>query len=450
MRPPWGRPDPLHMGASNSLTDSELWRVLLQVAREDESTGLAISVPHGEVSRVAAAIVEHKLSLAALRRLQHAQPGSPEAQLKDELNRRVKPMMAIFDGVAPIRRQVLRLASEFGGGVMKGWCVRRYYPDPEVRLTRDLDIHFASLERAVPFVARLRERGWEWDSNELPWVKWDDNRKMYGQMNLVLRVRGSLVSRVDVHVGPYSVGYGGVMPLSGFEEAEVEGVRIQCTDRATSVEVMAAHSAAAGWTSLTDVNDLWFLSRGSVGWASVIKVCSEAGAGAVLSQLSEVAGMLYTTQVMTVTLPGVRVPWTPPTGWQRSIHAARLTWAQEGRHHLGARLVRAVGAFRYYSADLRPGTVRPVTPSPSTEAVRTRFNCWRLVPAPVWPEDIAHPVEHANEFGEEALSREVAIVARGHGTAVRLGHDVFIPTLWGPITRASLDLGRELNARGND
>jgi hypothetical protein len=338
--------------------------------------------------------------------------------------------------------EVLDVVHAAGGHVIKGLGVTPRYAEPGLRHLGDVDAHVATFAQAVRLAVQLRGRGWDWDREELPWVKWDDD-VAYGQFNLRWRPPGDAVSpRVDIHAGPYSVGYLGLMPLAGFEPRSVLGRPAMVPCRETALATVAAHAAASCHVQAKDLNDVVALAAGAdVDWATVRLLLHEAGAARALDRIGAAGREVFGRSWPAPAGRARRVSLDPAPGLHRSGAIAILAARQE-RHRASSLLAlsRAVGAFRYYSRDL---SVRQGGgPAPALDRrARNRWTCWRLVPAADLP-----PVATAgrSRFVVDEIIPGFVLVTRDGDAAVLLGGEPFVPTVTGRVSAGAVALARRV------
>jgi hypothetical protein len=156
----------------------------------------------------------------------------------------------------PPMRAAVTAAARHGGRVVKGLAVQSRYPRPELRHVGDVDLHFPSWAAARPLLRELRAAGWVWDTDELSWLKWHDSGVLYGQLSLVVDDNAAPYARVDLHVGPFSVGHAGLLPMAGWQPGTALGVPVAVPDTATALAMVAAHAVVDRVLSVKDLNDL--------------------------------------------------------------------------------------------------------------------------------------------------------------------------------------------------
>ena len=93
--------------------------------------------------------------------------------------------------------------------VMKGLAARDWYPAGRPRDVGDADLWVPDAATGWRLAGLLRELGYDYETAELPWLKRDLDGTLFGQLKM-LDPAGRLVA-VDIHIGPYSVRYSGLV-----------------------------------------------------------------------------------------------------------------------------------------------------------------------------------------------------------------------------------------------
>jgi len=346
---------------------------------------------------------------------------------------------------------VLEHAFNVGAHLIKGLPLRELYADPELRHLGDIDLHVAEWSLAARFAAWLRGRGWQWDTGELPWLKWTQDGHIYGQLSLVLPGNSAPFTRVDLHIGPYSVAHAALMPLVGWRGSQVLGVKATVPSTETSIALIAAHAVNDGILSMKDVNDLHLLQAQRPGpdWASVTELARGAGAVAALRQLLAVTARVYQhAESPDDAAPGYLAE-AMESARARARRVARFTYRDErarGASPLRAGLL-ARQARRYFSARLTPRLGGPPMGNGPLEATR-RSTCWRLAPEETWVSLLgdapAKPLPPTAPIVESRLGPGLVLVRSGNATVIRSNREIFTPTVWGPITAESAALAAHL------
>ncbi|HEY7200519.1 MAG TPA: nucleotidyltransferase family protein [Candidatus Dormibacteraeota bacterium] len=392
---------------------------------------------------IARRLVQGKVAQLAAANLAPADGAGPLAgELRAVLAAHLRELAPWRHDAGPHVRAVLALAAGHGGRVMKGLATRRLYPDAALRHLGDVDLHFPTLDLALPCLRAMRDAGWAWDPLEVPWIKWDERGTPYGQWGLARDIGHALPVRVDVHVGPYSVGHLGLLPVLGFTDGCVDGVRLPCTGPEVSLAVLAAHAETESLLSFKDVNDAYVLSRaGPVDWQSTRELCRAAGVERALAELmARVRAAYGTPPPARRAAPAGSVPTRRVGRLRRALRTVRLTFRQERRRRsAAAALARLPGCFRYFTADLRPRATDRAGPRPAGR-LRRRWLCWRLLPESIWSELGPAPSAGGPAGPGEVLAGGLELLDDGRACVARLGGDVFVPTLWGPVSRRALGL----------
>lgn len=393
-----------------------------------------------------AAVVQSKVVRLAVRRLTGRPLGPSGTRLFDLLVASDTAERARHAAAEAVTLPVLRLAAATGAAVIKGLAVRSCYPDPSARHLGDIDVHTPDLTTGLAFTAALRQRGWAWDLVEFPWLKWDEDGVCYGQLPLVYPDSATMVTRVDLHFGAFSVGHASRMPMVGWQRADVLGVDVRVPNRETAIALVAAHALGDTRLSMKDVNDLCVLiGSGVVDWSSVTELARTAHATDVLGQLLAEVGSAY---------PGRWCPAVPTEhrlrcgGLPGADRAAHFAWhARSDALARGASERAAAGlaaeAARYFDTDLRP---RMSDTAPVTELRTGRNVCWRLLPEGVWADTaVDHPMPPTKVRG---LADGLELVSGEQGCAVKAGADVFVPTVWGEVHPESVRIARQVAGAG--
>jgi putative nucleotidyltransferase-like protein len=92
--------------------------------------------------------------------------------------------------------------------LMKGVAAREWYPSAYTRDVGDVDLWTPTVDDAFRIVSVLHELGYDYETAELPWLKRDLDGTLIGQIKL-LHENGR--AAVDVHAGPYSIRYCGLI-----------------------------------------------------------------------------------------------------------------------------------------------------------------------------------------------------------------------------------------------
>jgi hypothetical protein len=385
------------------------------------------------------AVVESKVVRLAVKRL-----GGQDTLLAKLLRATDAAERQRHQDTAALTDAVVEAAARHGLRVIKGLAMRVRYPRPESRHAGDVDLHAGDWASALAFVMEMRAAGWPWDVLEVPWLKWDEYGVVYGQLAL-LRFSGGPVpvphARIDVHIGAFSVGHAGRMPLVGWEPARVRGTEVLVPNRESAIALTVAHALGDTRLSLKDLNDLHVLvddGKREVDWSSVIELCRCADALGVLAQLLAELATIYDTpglprlgRTQPVLAPGGLAPH-----W-RGEHFARHAQAGELARGASAHEAQSVAqdARRYFSTDLRPRVSAGDVSLPVG-----RGACWRLLPQQVWQALGGDDREEGQPVQERHLADGLVLRECGQARIVLIGGEVFVPTVWGDVGADSLAL----------
>lgn len=399
-------------------------------------------------------LVAHRVYSLALERLQGLDASPAVAELTERLVRLQAAETQRRDRVREVTRRTLRASAEQGVRVMKGLALRTYYRHPEWRHEGDIDLHVSTWPAAREVAARLRTTGWDWDTAELPWLKWTDDGHLYGQLSLVLDGPEEADTRVDLHIGPYSVGHGGLMPLVGWHEREVLGVAVRVPSTESALALIGAHAMNDCLLSQKDVNDVAEIiaAEQDIDWGSVEELAHCAQAAAAIRQIRRQVELGRRASADGRDVPEIATgPLTVRgfTGLRRALRFGRLALSDERRRGgvLGAAPV-AIDAIRYYNADLAPRLV-PTGGEDMSTASRGRTSCWRLVPAPVWSEwnGAGDAAQNGARTRATTLGEDLTMISGESGSALVTMGEVFVPTITGRVSAASVALARTLARR---
>jgi hypothetical protein len=383
----------------------------------------------------------HKVRVLAAERLRR-RPGS--AAVRDCLAR----LQPDLDKLARSREQlpltlgvVRSAAGELGipVAVIKGVAAREWYDDPTWRDFGDLDLHVRSWSDARRLAERLRARdGFVLDHRELPWLKRDAaTGALYGQILLTDPATGHL--GVDVHFGAYSVRHCTHLPIGVPPEP---GLHVLTGP--DNVAAVVNNAAGDHFASMKDVNDLIMAARRDPETlrrgAAVAQRAELGGFLAILVRLiaatSAVGDLRPVFEPLLAGAPAEPVPPVPEPSWTRRWTAVALHAFRVGRRTSlghGARL--AASAVRYYRRRLSLAIVPDGEPEPVTLNEHT---CVRLVPL-----ELLESREDAGDLsgGTDGAGRsrriddELEVVPTPAGEVVRIGHEVFVPTVFYRVPR---------------
>ena len=416
----------------------------------------AAAVAGAGPERVARLLFRHKVANIAIGRL--ARLGTPEAA---DAAARLAEIRASFNAryaTAPQVLDVLRRGAKDRGVLvrpMKGMAVEAWYPDGVRRDVGDLDLWVATSAEGWDLAAVLREHGYEYAPEELPWFKTAVDGRRYGQMRLVEPDRRTV--SVDVHVGPYSVRYCGVLGLGG----EDVGPWQPLSDEDL---FCAAVANAAGDCDLDakTVNDLVLGLDRDLDVDRIARSLAEPRLlGFLASALDEVAATSVVDGAARARLDELRaragddvepvalVETVDATARARLVseHTRAAAGGQHGFDDDDAESLAGAALDAYLRASepsLVDGGGRAGVPTANP------WTCVRLVPLATAAALSAEAVGATSWAPATGTAADLAVVALPEGDLVRAGGDLFVPTvdfrMAAHLVRAAS--GAELGAAG--
>jgi hypothetical protein len=127
---------------------------------------------------------------------------------------------------------------------------------------------------------------------------------------------------------------------------------------------------------------------------------------------------------------------------RRAAYVSMLAAGQAGERWPAPMV--ALDAFRAYLRRSEPRVVSRKSRFPYPP-FRTRRHCWRLVPASVWRGLDAHANGQPGGLRSELVGRHLDLIGGGDACALRMGKDVFLPTIDGRLSASSVALAGELD-----
>ncbi len=428
-----------------------LWAIVSALGRIDADEGTsdsAVAAMDGmDPRRVYGAVLASRVYTLAQHHLQHRAGNATAKEVLVLLEKLAEEEERRRQLSGPHVKEVLEFLGPAGGRVIKGMALREEYADQRLRHEGDLDAQVPDFATGLRVARWLRSHGWQWDTQEFPWLKWTSGH-VYGQLSLLYPDTTDPHSRIDLHIGPFSVGYSDLLPLSGWRSASVSGVPATIPDRETSLALIAAHALNDCLLSMKDVNDVYaiVLSGAAIDWATVDELCAHVHARQAMNQLAAQVAACY----------GKALPAPPetkalltaePSRHDRVARAASLAYQDERSRGAGPLTAWAASrqARRYYGADLKPR----LSPHPDPGPVATRRNralCWRLLPEAAWPDAGSHAGSRTGSGAarEERIEDGLVLIHSGDGAVVRLGEEILIPTVWGGVHPESVALARSM------
>lgn len=394
--------------------------------------------------RAAALLRRHKVRVLAAERLAgHAGSAAVRdclARLQPDLDKLARSRAQL-----PLTLEMVRSAGVEVGvpvGVIKGVAAREWYDEVTHRDFGDLDLHVRSWSDARRLAERLRSRdGLVLDRRELPWLKRDaTSGELYGQILLTDPATGHL--GVDIHFGAYSVRHCTHLPIAVPPEP---GVHL--LTGGDNVAAVINNAAGDHFASMKDVNDLITAARRSP---------AEFSAGVASARRAELAGflaILVRLVAATSAVPDLRpvlepllagapaepVPPLPGPSWTRRWTAVGLHAFRVGRRTSVLRGLRlGAGAVGYYRKRLSLAIVPAGPPGPPAPLRLSEDSCVRLVPLELLEErdDAGDLSGAAGPTGAPRwIDDELAAVPTAAGDVVRVGRDIYVPTVFYQVPR---------------
>ncbi len=396
----------------------------------------------------------HKVRVLAAERLAQ-RPATAAARDCLELLRPDLEKRALSQAQLPLTLGVVRAAGEqlgIGVGVIKGVAAREWYDDPTHRDFGDLDLHVRSWSDARRLAERLRAQdGFVLDRRELPWLKRDAaTGRLYGQILLTDPESGHL--GVDIHFGAYSVRHCTHLPIAVPPEP---GVHLLTGP--DNVAAVINNAAGDHFASMKDVNDLIMAARRSPdGFRRGVAAAQRAELGGFLAILvrliaatSAVPDLRPTLEPLLAAAPAEPAPPVPEPSWTRRWTAVGLHAFRVGRRTSVLEGVRlGLDAVAYYRKRLSLAIV----PDGPAEPLRlTEHTCVRLVPLELLEErDDAGDLSGAagTTGAPRPIDDELEFVPTAAGDVVRVGREVFVPTVFYRVPRELVRAAMAVRAAG--
>lgn len=369
------------------------------------------------------------------------------ARLEDLALRAGDPQLAALHSVVARtaddgRRRVDRLAQVDAHVValgqartypVKGLAFRDWYPEREYRDVGDLDLWVPDPDEAWQLARALRDEGWVYQDEELPWLKRDARGgRLYGQIRMWAGP-GDPDIYIDIHYGPfYSVRHCGVLPVRRPE-------RGRTLAPADNLAMMVGNAANDHFITIKDVNDLYLaLDRDDVDWERLLAVLRSGGIERFLVHMVDrlrrcvALDERHRHRLATLPLPRrAEFPAPLPTSLSRSrrwlttvAHAARTARVTPG---LPAARTTAAAA-RHYALPLRLRVVDAVS-RPLRIGVADNATCVRLVPREQLAAAGGPLPAAAPEPRPLPGCRTLTVTSLSYGDVVRCGPDTFLPTV---------------------
>ena len=386
----------------------------------------------------------HKVRVLAAERLRQ-RPAAAAARDCLELLRPDLDKLARSRAQLPVTLGVVRAAGEqlgIGVGVIKGVAAREWYDEVTHRDFGDLDLHVRSWSDARRLAERLRtEDGFVLDRRELPWLKRDAGTgALYGQILLTDPASGHL--GVDIHFGAYSVRHCTHLPIAVPPEPGVHLVT-----GPDNVAAVINNAAGDHFASMKDVNDLIMAARRSPdGFRRGVAAAQRAELGGFLAILvrllaatSAVPDLRPTLEPLLAGAPAEPVPPVAEPSWTRRWTAVALHAFRVGRRTSVLEGIRlGLDAVGYYRKRLSLAIVPDGPTGPPAPLRLTEHTCVRLVPLELLEErDDAGDLSGAaaGTGTPRRIDDELEVVPTAAGDVIRVGREVFVPTVFYRVPR---------------
>ncbi len=426
------------------------------------------ALSHLPAGRTAIVLRRNKAILVADERLREvAEAGGSHASKASEI--RADLAEAVADNISRHGKLEGRIAQlgeiarqmSIGIGAMKGLSIARVYPE-ELRPRRDLgdiDVYVHTADAAWELTRLLAEDGYRYDSDEPPWIKRAPDGRIYGQMRLLppvgssahggealaddmaRRLRGpgkDLV--IDIHYDRYSVRHCSWLEVP----VELPIGELSYIDPITNFPYVIADAASDYFTSTKVLNDFYFLlERTDTSAGELIERLRPAKLerffATVVQRMSTALDLPERHRAALAGVAAAKAEPMPPVDDFDMRGRARVTTLHAFRVGQDRSLAEAArngaSAFISYRRPVRVRLSKRSRPVRVNEASPTR--CTRLLPIPVVKEALGaetppraaggdanghwHPIPGATRM--QALTTD-------SGDLVRVGPDVFIPTVW--------------------
>jgi hypothetical protein len=415
-----------------------------RIARSDSLRCIAATAPQ----RVISVLRTHKVvsyvgdAVSELEEAGALQPFLVEFRpVLDRRRRRTNLLEAVVELVGTI-------AARAGIPVygIKGLAARGWYPRQEWRDLNDLDLYVETADEAWHIAAMLRNEGFQYDREELPWFKVDvSSGRPYGQV-AVERGEGDAVTTVDVHFGGYSVRHCGLLPI----DTGAGRAGLQALPTLSNLAMLVANVAGDHFITVKDLNDLYLcLLRKDVDWPRLTSLLELAAVyGAFWSMVVQLQSLFDVTPEVREVISTLRTPRTRELlpslthrDWRaRRLVVARSAWTVGRRSSWGRGLRALVTAVWYYSVSLHP---RLTSGSwPRLDLKRRRLNNWsciRLLPPQLIRKLVGSRAPVTDGRLQESLVLRLgpfSVHRTQRGDLVAIGTEYFIPTISGRFSTA--------------
>lgn len=390
-------------------------------------------------------ILRHKVRMQAMRRLAEF-----EGEVVDQLRAALVPYERVMRDRLRVVDSVVRSLDKAGRHMgiavygIKGLVARESYADPQTRDIGDWDVYVDTADAAWRLAAWLRDRGFAYDEDELPWFKQDwTGRSIYGQVRMCKLLNG-IGMFIDIHHGGYSIRHCGLLPVTIHDDTP--GWHL--LDRSQNLVLGTANAAGDQFVAVKDLNDLWLaLNDASVDWDVVRRGVQAAGLqgffNVLLNRLREVNRLDASADVRvgelrfagkTAAVP----PLYSPDRRQRWRATYQHAYAYGRRSSRRLAALAALTAARYYGSRLQLRLVRRrFARLPNARPWR----CVRLVPVRVAARLLppqggeGTPPVPVTATATPLLDGALGVIRTPAGDLISAAGDVFLPTVYYDLSR---------------
>ncbi|TNH30589.1 hypothetical protein FHG89_06875 [Micromonospora orduensis] len=317
--------------------------------------------------------------------------------------------------------------------LMKGLGVRSWYPAGQRRDIGDADLWVPDMDSGLQVASMLRDLGFTYEPGEMPWLKRDMNGTLLGQFRMQHPAPDQV--DVDIHIGPYSVRYCGLIEFDRSRENEV------WTPLADEDNFCAVIGNAAGdcFIEAKAINDVVLAASRPLDFGYVVATLRQAGLtgflNTVVDRVQEVCDLRDDQRATLRQLRTDDAPEDVPLAATDddirrtdlvTAHTRRVAESMTGDAAAAERIARnaehAYGSprsFRLRTSGGQPHRLPDMNP----------WTCVRLAPQPLIRR-IANRHERVPVRGRHTrLAENLELIEVEDGDLLRFRDDVFLPTV---------------------